>query len=99
MPTPLDRARSHPSASILLAIALCTAIATHPTPSTAQAGKPLAGELRWAQIHQIIRDKVTAIPLFEQAFIWGVGPRAPDAGDGRIPGFGYSAPFEDLKLK
>jgi len=51
------------------------------------------------QVQQIIRDKVTAIPLFEQAFIWGVGPRVADAGDGRIPGFGYSAPFEDLKLK
>jgi peptide/nickel transport system substrate-binding protein len=51
------------------------------------------------QIQQIIRDKVTAIPLFEQAFIWGVGPRGADAGDGRIPGFSYSAPFEDLKLK
>ncbi|HVG80274.1 MAG TPA: ABC transporter substrate-binding protein [Patescibacteria group bacterium] len=51
------------------------------------------------QIQQIIRDKVTAIPLFEQAFIWGVGPRVADAGDGRIPGFSYSAPFEDLKLK
>jgi peptide/nickel transport system substrate-binding protein len=51
------------------------------------------------QIQQIIRDKVTAIPLFEQAFIWGVGPRVAEAGDGRIPGFSYSAPFEDLKLK
>jgi len=51
------------------------------------------------QIQQIIRDKVTAIPLFEQAFIWGVGPRVEEAGDGRIPGFGYSAPFEDVKLK
>src|SRR5262252_7231487 len=48
------------------------------------------------QIQQIIRDKVTAIPLFEQAFIWGVGPKVADAGDGRIPGFSYSAPFEDL---
>src|SRR5437667_5150553 len=51
------------------------------------------------QIQQIIRDKVMAIPLFEQAFIWGVGPRVAEAGDGRIPGFGYSAPFEDLRLK
>ena len=47
----------------------------------------------------IMRDKVTAIPLFEQAFIWGIGPKVAEAGDGRIPGFGYSAPFEDLRLK
>ena len=51
------------------------------------------------QIQQIIRDKVMAIPLLEQAFIWGVGPRVAEAGDGRIPGLAYSAPFEDLKLK
>ncbi len=51
------------------------------------------------QIQQIIRDKVTAIPLFEQAFIWGVGPRVAEAGDGKIAGFGYSGPFEDVRLK
>ena len=50
-------------------------------------------------IQQIIRDKVINIPLFEQAFIWGVGPRVEEAGDGRIAGFSYSAPFEDLRLK
>ena len=51
------------------------------------------------RIQTIIRDKVTAIPLFEQAFIWGVGPRVAEAGDAKIPGFGYWAPFEDLQLK
>jgi peptide/nickel transport system substrate-binding protein len=51
------------------------------------------------QIQTIIRDKVTAIPLFEQAFIWGVGPRVDEPGAGRIPGFSYSAPFEELRLK
>ena len=50
-------------------------------------------------IQKIIRDKVTDIPLFEQAFIWGVGPRVEEAGAGRIAGFSYSAPFEDLRLK
>jgi len=49
-------------------------------------------------MQKVIREKVTAIPLFEQAFIWGVGPRVDDAGDGRIPGFSCSAPFEDLRL-
>jgi peptide/nickel transport system substrate-binding protein len=50
-------------------------------------------------IQKIIREKVTDIPLFEQAFIWGVGPRVEEAGAGRIAGFSYSAPFEDLRLK
>jgi hypothetical protein len=71
-----------------------------PTPlDRARELDPQAARGHGAPDQQIIRDKVTAIPLFEQAFIWGVGPRAADAGDGRIPGFGYSAPFEDLKLK
>jgi hypothetical protein len=88
MPETFACVRSRWSASILLAVALGAAIAALPTPAGAQADKPAAaGELRWA------------IPLFEQAFIWGVGPRVAEAGDGRIPGFSYSAPFEDLKLK
>ena len=47
----------------------------------------------------IMREKVTSIPLFEQAFIWGIGPRVEEGGAGLIAGFSYSAPFEDLKLK
>jgi peptide/nickel transport system substrate-binding protein len=65
-------------------------------------GRELDPKKREALVHQIqtiIHDKVTAIPLFEQAFIWGIGPRVEEAGDGKIPGFGYSAPFEDLRLK
>jgi ABC-type transport system substrate-binding protein len=81
---------------VVLGVALSALILAHPTSAPAQ------GEMRWALVHriqQIIRDKVTAIPLFEQAFIWGVGPRVADAGDGRLPGFSYSAPFEELRLK
>ena len=37
--------------------------------------------------------------MTELAFIWGVGPRVEESGAGRIPGFSYSAPFEDLKVK
>jgi ABC-type transport system substrate-binding protein len=32
-------------------------------------------------------------------FIWGVGPRVEESGANLIPGFAYSAPMEDLKLK
>ena len=68
----------------------------------ARQARELDVKKREAMVHdiqKIIRDKVTTIPLFEQAFIWGVGPRVAEAGDGRIPGFSYSAPFEDLRLK
>ena len=68
----------------------------------ARQARELDPKKREALVHQIqgiIREKVTAIPLFEQAFIWGVGPRVDEAGNGRIAGFSYSAPFEDLRLK
>ena len=39
------------------------------------------------------------VPIYELAFIWGVGPRVEVSGANLIPGFAYSAPFEDLKLK
>ena len=38
-------------------------------------------------------------PIFQQAFIWGVGPRVAEAGAGLIEGYPYAAPCEDLKLK
>ena len=28
-----------------------------------------------------------------------LGPRVAEAGDGRIAGFSYSGPFEDVRLK
>jgi len=38
-------------------------------------------------------------PLWEPAFLVGLGPRVEEAGLGLITGYPYSAPYEDLKLK
>ena len=38
-------------------------------------------------------------PLLQPAFINGVGPRVGESGFGLIPGFAYTAPFEDITLK
>jgi peptide/nickel transport system substrate-binding protein len=65
-------------------------------------GKELDPKKREAQLHQIqkiLHDQVVNIPIYELAFIWGVGPRVEEVGAGLIPGFAYSAPFEDLRLK
>ena len=51
------------------------------------------------QIQKIVTEQVLNIPLYELAFIWGVGPRVEESGAGLIPGYAYSAPAEDLKLK
>jgi peptide/nickel transport system substrate-binding protein len=51
------------------------------------------------QIQQILRDRVTHIPIYELAFIWGVGPRVEEPGINLIRSYAYSAPLEDLRLK
>ena len=65
-----------------------------------------AGELdpkkREAQLHQIqgiLHDRVTHVPIYELAFIWGVGPRVEEPGINLIRSHSYSAPYEDLRLK
>jgi peptide/nickel transport system substrate-binding protein len=51
------------------------------------------------QIQQIIYDRVTHVPVYELAFLWGVGPRVEEAGVNLIKGFAYTGPYEDLRLK
>jgi peptide/nickel transport system substrate-binding protein len=51
------------------------------------------------QIQQILRDRLTHIPIYELAFIWGVGPRVEEPGVNLIRSYAYSAPLEDLRLK
>ncbi len=51
------------------------------------------------QIQQIMHDRVLHVPIYELAFLWGIGPRVAEACVDHIKGFSYSAPYEDLKLK
>jgi len=51
------------------------------------------------QIQQILYDRVMYVPLYELAFIWGVGPSVEEPGINLIRSFAYSAPLEDVKLK
>src|SRR5262245_34241512 len=51
------------------------------------------------QIQQIMHDRVLHVPIYELAFLWGVGPRVEEACVDHIKGFSYSAPYEDLKLR
>jgi peptide/nickel transport system substrate-binding protein len=57
---------------------------------------------REALVHQIqgvLHDRVTHIPIYELAFIWGIGPKAEEPGINIIRGYAYSAPYEDLRIK
>jgi peptide/nickel transport system substrate-binding protein len=51
------------------------------------------------QIQQVLHDRVMHVPIYELAFIWGLGPRVEEAGINIIKGFAYSGPLEDLRLK
>ena len=39
------------------------------------------------------------VPVYELSPMAGIGPRVEQPGVGLIPGFPYSAPYEDLKLR
>jgi len=51
------------------------------------------------QIQQMLYDRMTYIPIYELAFIWGVGPTVEEPGINLIRSFAYSGPLEDLRLK
>ena len=64
--------------------------------------KELDRKKREALLHQLqkaVLDHVLVAPIFQQAFIWGVGPRVAEAGAKLIDGYPYVGPCEDLKLK
>ena len=46
-----------------------------------------------------IYDRAIFVPLFEPAFLNGYGPRVVESGLGLITYHGYSAPYEDVKLR
>jgi peptide/nickel transport system substrate-binding protein len=51
------------------------------------------------QMQQIVHERAIYAPIWQLGFINGTGPRVAESGFGRIPGFPYTAPFEDLALK
>ena len=51
------------------------------------------------KIQQIMIERAIFAPIWQLAFINGVGPRVGESGFGLIPGFPYTAPYEDLTLK
>ena len=51
------------------------------------------------QIQKIVVDQALVAPIYQQAFLWGVGPRVEQPAAGLIQGYPYAGPCEDLKLK
>jgi peptide/nickel transport system substrate-binding protein len=50
-------------------------------------------------MQELVREKAIYAPIWQLAFINGVGPRVAESSFDRIPGFAYTAPYEDLTLK
>jgi peptide/nickel transport system substrate-binding protein len=51
------------------------------------------------RIQQLVHEKAIYAPIWQLAFLNGVGPRIEHSGLGVIPGFAYSGPYEDVKLR
>jgi peptide/nickel transport system substrate-binding protein len=51
------------------------------------------------RMQQLIYDRAMFAPIWEIAFLSGVGPRVEESGLGLIPGWAFSAPYEEVKLK
>ena len=49
-----------------------------------------------AQMQQMVRGKAISAPIWQLGFLNGTGPRIAESGLGRIPGFAYTAPYEEL---
>jgi peptide/nickel transport system substrate-binding protein len=65
-----------------------------------------AGELDRSQreailfkIQQLMVERTIYAPIWQLAFINGVGPRVGESAFGRIPLFPYTSPYEDITLK
>ncbi len=67
-----------------------------------EQGAELDRKRREAILHkmqQLVLDRVVYAPIWELAFLNGVGPRVGESGLGLISGHAYSAPYEDVTLK
>jgi peptide/nickel transport system substrate-binding protein len=51
------------------------------------------------KIQQLVYERTVYAPIWQLAFLNGVGPRVGESGLGLIRGHAYSAPYEDLTLK
>ncbi len=51
------------------------------------------------KMQQLVHEKAMYVPIWQLAFLSGIGPRVGESVFGMIPGFAYTAPFEDLTIK
>ena len=51
------------------------------------------------KIQQLIDERTIYTPIWQLAFLNGIGPRVSEASFGKIAGFPYTAPYDDIAIK
>jgi peptide/nickel transport system substrate-binding protein len=51
------------------------------------------------KMQQMVHERMIFAPIWQLAFINGVGPRVAESSFGKIPGFPYTAPYDEIALK
>ena len=51
------------------------------------------------RIQQLVQERAMVAPIYELAFLTGVGRRVEEAALGLIPAYAFSAPYEDVRLR
>ena len=60
---------------------------------------PKRREATLHRIQQLVHEKAMVAPIWLNAGLSGLGPRVEVSGIGRIAGFAWSGPYEDVKVK
>ncbi len=68
-------------------------------PTQAAEGDHKKREAILRKMQQLVHEKAIYAPIWQLAFINGVGPHVGESGFGRIAGFAYTAPYEEITLK
>ena len=51
------------------------------------------------QMQQMVHERTIFVPIWQLGFINGIGPRVAESSFGKIPGYPYTAPYDELAIK
>jgi peptide/nickel transport system substrate-binding protein len=68
-------------------------------PQQADEMDPKKRSVILTKMQQLVYEKAIYAPIWQLGFINAIGPRVGESSFGQIPGFAYTAPFEDLTIK
>jgi peptide/nickel transport system substrate-binding protein len=61
------------------------------------------GSLEWfgpiPKVQRLVTERAIFAPIWQLGFINGTGPRVGVSGFGLIPGYPYTAPYEDITIR